>query len=597
MEGVSCNFFWAQSIVSELVANGLRDVLISPGSRSTPLVLAVENEPRLEAKVVVDERSAAFIALGLAKVKRKPVAMICTSGSALANYFPAVVEADLARIPLIILSADRPPEERDCGSPQTIDQVGIFGRRVRYSLDFPVPSFDERSLSQLRRSVGYAYVTSLWPCAGPVHLNLPFREPLMPMATADDQRQIENLPRGLQQHGNYTPTFDTTRATASGANTEIEKLANLARHYSKGWIVAGPDEADEELGRAIAALAERLQWPLFADVLSPAASVASPCHILAGGNLLKSRVWFDAMKPQIVLRFGAIPTAKSFRSALEEEQSIVQWVVDPLGKRDPTLRAEKMIQADPLAFCEVWLGQASPSIHVDAKPYLENCVADGKYLHEVLRENIASHPVLSGPSVALALAETVTSNSLVFSASSLAIRDIDAFSRRPIPFVSVLSNRGANGIDGTLSTALGAALASSAPVTLLVGDLAFCHDLGALLSAKSLKANLRIVLVDNHGGGIFEFLPIATQIQQEQFQRYFLTPQEVDYRAVVESFGFYYRQVDSSAELLRLLSAAPPKGVELIHIPVERAVCTALRNSLSQVASSALSKDPEQIDA
>ncbi len=539
------NATWSSHLVAALVANGLRYAVISPGSRNTPLVLALDAALGERALVVLDERSAGFVALGLARSSGQPVALLCTSGSAAAHYFPAIIEAHYSHVPLIVLTADRPPELHHNGAGQSIEQDNLYGAYVRWTANLGAPGEGSvpRSWGHMAaRAVGLATGTN----PGPVHLNAPFREPLWAPGVGYGAPAQE--PMRVQRAAPAAPLLDPIR----------ERIAKAKR----GVIVCGPRAAgydlaaDMSFASAVTKLGKQLGWPVLADAIS---GVRRDGTITTYDALFRSSTFADAMRPDLVLRFGQVPASKPLAAWLNNA-STTTILVEPTGAiHDPASVADMLVTCDPTALCHelvkhvdggngAWLGQWQDA-EAEARRVLEAAVGDGFW----------------EGAIAACVGRVLPDCALLHVASSMPVRDLETFASK-VPVVT--ANRGANGIDGTIATACGAALAWKGPTFALLGDLAFLHDVGSLATAKALDANLTLIVVDNHGGGIFDFLPIAEH-EPRAFARYFSTPQEIDIAATAAAFGFSTTKVGSLPELEQALAGAG-RGLRVIHAVVDR---------------------------
>ena len=515
---VNSTFAPLQALVDELARCGMTHAVTSPGSRNAPLVLALAADARLTAVSVIDERSAGFVALGIAKASGRPVAVTCTSGSAVANLLPAVVEAHEARVPLIVLSADRPPELRDTGAGQAIDQIKIFGSFAKWFVEVGNHPAGRASAVHHRALACRAWHTALGGRPGVVHLNFPLREPLAPVPEEglrpSDWAGREDGGPWVQVHA---PDPSPSPALIAGAAARI-------RDVPRGAIVAG--SAGEEVAQAVASLAASTGWPVLADPLSGLRHGAHDrSHVICHYDvLLRSTAWAEAHQPQLVLRVGDTPTSKPLRAWLPGSP---QLLVDPHAVwHEPTRAAETIVQAAPGPFCAA-LAEALDGAQPD-----QEWLAAWRGADELVPRALADTPPDFEPRVWVDACEAAPAGATICVASSMPIRDVETFvpaSAKPLRF---LSNRGANGIDGTVSSAVGAALAGGGPVTLLTGELALLHDVSGLLAGQRAGAELRIVCADNGGGGIFDFLPLAGAANPELYREHILTNAGVDLEQV-----------------------------------------------------------------
>jgi len=502
------------AIVSELIFTGVTDVVVSPGSRSTPMAMIMAEHPELKVHIHVDERSAAFFALGMAKALNKPVAILCTSGTAAANYFPAIVEARYARVPLIVLTADRPHELREVGAPQAIDQIHLYGKHVKWFAEMALPEKSDEILRYARTICARAVAIASSAPAGPVHLNFPFREPLIPKM--DNQLfQLHERPNGYVKVHNGELTI---------ADEQFQEIAEKLSSISRGVIVCG-NMADDVFPESVNRLAEKLNFPILADPLS---QLRSGKHSLE--NIIETYDTFlrneDAktlLKPDVILRFGAMPISKALTIFLKESGSADQYVIDGGGGwRDPSSLSTNMIFCNESLFCEKLLKYT-------AEKSASDFLSDWKNINHLTKEHMTSLKditELSEGKLFYQLADMLPEDATLFVGNSMPIRDLDSFFLNNNKSIRVMANRGANGIDGTVSTALGAAL-NSPSLYLVLGDLTFFHDLNGLIAAKLYNININIILVNNNGGGIFSFLPQSEH--PKHFELLFGTPLGIDF--------------------------------------------------------------------
>lgn len=557
----------------ELARSGVRHVCVSPGSRSAPLVVAAHAHPQLQCRPILDERSAGFFALGLARQLGEPVALICTSGTAAANYLPAVVEAHAARVPLLLLTADRPPELRDWGAGQTIDQVGIYGAYVRRFVELPLPTGGARALRYARSLACRAVADARGGPAGPVHLNWPLREPLEP--AAEPLEPETSTP--LAGSGRPTDAWATvTPAMAMPPPAEIQVLLEIARAWDRGLVVCGPLAPDPGRSSAIAELARLTGWPIFADPTSQlrrGPHVANAPILAHGDLLLRDPQLARDFAPDVVLRIGDSPVSKSLRLALEARPPKHMILLDPDRVwHDPSHWASRVVVADPAALCTAWArAWQDAGWSPRESEYSHEYLAADRRAADALRAALADESSLLEPRAVHDLAEALPPNATLYVSNSMPIRDLDAFlsvSTRPL---RILGHRGASGIDGLVSAAAGAAAADNGPVVLLSGDLALLHDVAGLRLVRDLPAGLTIVVLDNDGGGIFSFLPIADHGEAVGFEDLFRTPHGLDLADLAPLHSAEFTRVSSVAEYRDALN--PPwddPGLRLIEVSVDR---------------------------
>ena len=519
-----------RAFVDELVRCGLRDAITSPGSRSTPLVLTLARHGGLRATSHLDERSAAFFALGLAKATGIPAVLACTSGTAAANYAPAVIEAHEARVPLLVLTADRPPELRDVGAGQTIDQVKLYGSAAKWYFEVDDHPASAARVRWLRQLACRAFYTALDGRPGPVHLNFALREPLVPDG-ADGVPDVEIVP-GREGGRAWVTRPLTLREPSPRLLDGLEEELGMRR---KLLIVAGRSERDPRLGAALAAFAERAGVPLLAEPTSGARR--GPNAIAHYDALLRAPEWAAAHAPELVLRFGDLPTSKPLRTWLAGLDAL-QVAFDPESAwQDPAGVVATIVGADARLALEA-LTKRLPRKRKDTS-WLESWHDADRAASRAIAETVGSAG-LNEPRVAAELGTLLPPEATLVVASSMPIRDVETFFPvRETPF-RVLSNRGANGIDGTVSTAFGVAAASRGLTVLLIGDVALAHDLGGLLAARRLSLKLVIVLIDNDGGGIFHFLPAASQ--GADFVEHIATPHGLDFAHAASLYGLAYER-------------------------------------------------------
>ncbi len=554
----SDTYLGLRAFVDELARCGLREVCTSPGSRSTPLVLSLVADERLRATSHIDERSGSFFALGLAKASGRPVALACTSGTAAANYAPAVIEAHEARVPLIVLTADRPPELRDVGAGQTIDQLKLYGSAAKWFVDVDDHAATPERLRWLRQLACRAYWTAQDGRPGPVHLNFALREPLVLDAPLPAEDPVPGRAGGR-------PWVTRPRLVAPPAPALLDALEHELRERPRAVLVAGRAERDPGLGAALADFAARAGIPLLAEPLSGARrGAAALAHYDA---LLRDPGFAAAHAPDLVLRVGDLPTSKPLRQWLAGLGDALQLSFDPESAwQDPAAMLGTVLSADPRTALDALAGRlpaqpADPS-WLDGWRRADGAAAAG--IAEVLGGG-----GLSEPRVAAELGVRLPAGATLVVASSMPVRDVETFfPSRPDP-PRVLSNRGANGIDGTASTALGVAAATEGPVVLLTGDVALLHDLGGLLAVRRLGSRLTIVLLDNDGGGIFHFLPVGGA--GAAFEEHVATPHGVPFDIAAKLFGCAHEHVETVEAFRDALTwAMGSDGSTLIEVRTDR---------------------------
>lgn len=589
------NTLWASVMAETLVRLGLQTAVICPGSRSAPLAIALARHPQLDAIPVLDERSASFFALGLAKRTHRPVALICTSGTAGANFYPAVIEASESGVPLIVLTADRPPELRQCKAGQAIDQSKLFGHYPVWQLELALPETDRlrHLLPYLRQTLVQAWGRSQFPHPGPVHLNVPLREPLAPIAAADQSDLSDVID---------AETFFAHVAPAAPARPGGDPLPDwhlfqqLQQQYPRGLIIAGlaqPQEA-EVYCRAIATLATTLGWPVLADALNPLRNFQALNPNLIGhyDEILRSQAQASLpdlqpdlqpdLRPDGVIRIGELPTSRVLRQWLTGFEG-PQWVIsdrpdnlDPLHGHTIHLRLglNNLAETPPTA------GRTAAR---PGRDYLQRWQRLEEQVTEAIAQRFRQTPELREPKIAWFLSQHLPVGTLLFVANSTPVRDLEWFWQKGDRHIQPYVNRGANGIDGTLSTALGLAHRSQRPCVLLTGDLALLHDTNGFLLAKTLSKlhpadSLTIVLINNNGGGIFELLPISQF--EPPFEEFFATPQNIAFAQLCKTYDIEHHVIVSWEALAQQLKQLPLSGVRLLEIRSDRKADAGWRSQL-----------------
>lgn len=562
----------ASAFVEELARCGLRHAIVSPGSRSTPLAVALWRQPEIEVTVIVDERSAAFFALGAAQASGAPVAILCTSGTAAANYHPAICEADHSAVPLIALTADRPPELRGIGAGQAIDQLKLYGSSVRWFCEVGTHEADDAGLLHYRSTACRAFAAARGePRPGPVHLNLAWREPLSPLpvegaVTATDPLALEGRDR--------RPLTAVTPLDLEPSRFLLDEVAKHVIEAKSGVIVAGR-QPDPELREPLAHLARAAGFPILAEPTSQLrCGPHDRSHLVTTYDLLlRDERFRAAAAPDLVLRFGEMPTSKPLREWLAGSGAD-QIVVDPLaGWNEPSRRAAAILRADLTDLAAGWAARVEGEAREAPALWLEAEHA----AREAIAAELTGLEAPSEPGLQLALSAAHTDGDLVYTASSMPIRDQEAFLPPGEADVLFLCNRGTNGIDGLVSSGIGAARASGRSTTIVTGDLGLLHDIGGLAALRDVETPVRIVVVDNDGGGIFHFLPQRSALAGEEFEALMGTPRGVSVARAAALFDLPHSRLESLDDLPAPLAA----GTGLIEVPVDRAANLDLHRRLS----------------
>ena len=559
-----------RALLDELVRCGMRHACTCPGSRNTPIVLSIAADERLRAWSHVDERAAGFFALGAAKASGLPVAVTCTSGTAAANLMPAVIEAHEAAVPLIVLTADRPPELRDVGAGQTIDQIKLYGDAIKWFVELGVPEATPERLRWVRSLACRAYWTAIGGRPGPVHINVPLREPL-----------VLEEPLGPDEPGGGGRADGRPWLTQERTTPMVARAIPRRHEFQKTVLVAGDLGPNRQLGARLAAFAARARVPLLADPLSGARS--GPAAIAHFDLILRHDEIRNALAPDVVCRIGDLPTSKPLRNwiATQGEAEHILFAADDRWS-DPSARVSQRI-VGPL---EVLLERIEhDEVVADDSGWLERWAqADSVVAHAIAEPLMAAG--LSEPATITALAQFLPADTTLFVGASMPIRDVEEFFPALREPPRVMANRGANGIDGTVSSAFGVA-ADGGTVVLVLGDVTLAHDIGGLLAARRLGLKLTIVLLNNEGGGIFNFLPVASQ--GAPFERHIATPTGLDFAQAASLYGFRHAHAGTldefAGELMRALAEPESTIVEVrtqrtanrqLHVDVESAALAAL---------------------
>lgn len=540
--------FWA-----ELAACGVTDVVVSPGSRSTPLAVTARNQEGFRVTVQLDERVAGFCALGMAKASGRPVALVCTSGTAAANILPAVVEAHHSGVPLVVCTADRPPELRDAGAGQTIDQIKLYGDHVRWFAETPCDVDESDYFARL--AVRAATIAGAGPNPGPVHLNWPFRKPLEPQGP---------IPRIAAAVGR---PVEPVRPLVEADVDAVRRLAGR-----RGLIVSGALDVDDAGAAAIVGFAVAAGWPVVADAGSQLRGRGS--LVLDGAEWSLGRA---NLAPDVLVRIGGPPSNRAVIDFVASCGAADQLLVDPRRRwEDPSFGWTEALASDPVALLGAAAGQMASTDDAWAVSWIE-AAADGWDQVETALEADG----LLEPRLAATLLRALPPETALYASSSMPVRDVTSFWPPDALPRRVLVNRGANGIDGVISSAMGAALALGQPAAALVGDVALLHDIGGLLAASLSGADLTVVVPNNDGGGIFSLLPVANCGSDIHFEELFHTPHGVSLGDLTIGLGVRYDQVEHASELAE--TAAKASGVTVIEVPIDHDAAMKQRQQLADL--------------
>ena len=553
------NTLWASVLVETLYRCGLKYAIVCPGSRSAPLTIAFAQHPHIEAIPVLDERSASFFALGLAKQTGHPVALICTSGTAGANFYPAIIEARESRVPLLVLTADRPPELRDCNAGQAIDQQKLYGDFPNYYCELATPELNRGLLQYLRQRIAQCYQQCLYPIKGVVHINVPLRDPLAPI---EDFRTLEfatSFPIDFFDHLRHP-------------QAETFKILDLSSLYSiadlrgrRGIIIAGVAQPSDSQAytAAIDRVSKVLGFPVLAEALSPVRNCSNPNVISTYDAILRNAERADFLTPDLVIRVGEMPTSKVLRQFLEKTQPET-WIVDECDRSLDSLHGrtvnflatietiayalETTLDATDLTYCNHWLAaERTTRSAIDIALDQESQLFEGK--------------------AAWLLSQVLPDQTPLFVANSMPIRDLEYFWKPGNLHIQPYANRGANGIDGTLSTALGIAHQNQ-PTVLLTGDLSLLHDTNGFLIRQHFQGSLTIVLMNNDGGGIFGMLPVAQF--DPPFEEFFSTPQHIHFEDLCKTYQVSHEHIPDWSTLASRLSNLPASGIRVLEVTCDR---------------------------
>jgi 2-succinyl-5-enolpyruvyl-6-hydroxy-3-cyclohexene-1-carboxylate synthase len=588
------NTLWASVLAETLGRLGLQTAIICPGSRSAPLAVAFAQYPTLEAIPILDERSAAFFALGVARRTGLPVALICTSGTAGANFYPALIEARESLVPLLVLTADRPPELRHCHAGQAINQVNLYGSYPNWQAELAIPTVEPRMLAYLRQTVLHGWERSQFPTPGPVHLNIPFREPLVPLSDP----AVEYLSQSFDE----AQFFSMVRPSVTRAGGQSLALADLPLQTwlecDRGLIVAGPaiPHCAEIYCQAIGQLSQALGWPVLAEGLSPLRNYAdlNPHLISTYDIALRNNEGAAQLKPNQVIRIGEPPTSKILRLWLQE-LDVPQWMIEPSDQNVDPLHSTAVhlrVTVEAIAkLCPKRPHQASAQLsHRDfdaPNPYSQQWQRIDSRIKDAIAKTFRHTKTMHESKAAWLLSQLLPPKTPIFISNSMPVRDIELFWQPGELEIQPYFNRGANGIDGTLSSALGMAHRQSG--VLLTGDLALLHDTNGFLIQPHWQGHLTIVLMHNNGGGIFEMLPIANF--EPPFETFFATPQQADFSKLCAAYSVEYIAIRAWDELAARLNPLPDRGIRVLEVKCDRKVDAQWRKENLHRLSSEIFQD------
>lgn len=580
------NYAFSEAFVDELARSGLRHACICPGSRSTPLVMSLAQQQLIKIWVHLDERSAAYFALGIGRALCEPVAIVSTSGTAAANFFPAVVEACYSHVPILILTADRPPELWEWGANQTIDQTRMYGSYAKWSVNMASPEVTLDLLRYVREMTCRAFSTAIQSPAGPVHINFPFGEPLLPKNVPADipehsSADAQDAWEGRKQSRAYTDVQNGRRSTN---REKVKELAGNIQTLRNGIIVCGPQN-DLDFPHAVSTLANRSNFPILADPLSQVRCGTHDRGLIVDcyDAFLRSKKMVQALEPEIILRFGATPTSKVLQDFIERHHQARQILIQEGEWQDPMHTATDMFQTDPVQFAREL---AAETASTPKSEWSGRWLSVSERTRKAIHDQMSKIEEMFEGKIFTNLAAFFPPRATLFVGNSMPVRDLDAFYPSTSQEIKFLANRGASGIDGVISTALGASAVTQEPTVLVVGDLSFYQDMNGLLAAKQYNPNATIVLTNNDGGGIFSFLP--QREYKDYFEKYFATPHGLTFHAAASLYGLTYSKAASWEEFHTAVSQnIGSTGTAVVELQTNRDRNVELHSRIWSVATEA----------
>jgi 2-succinyl-5-enolpyruvyl-6-hydroxy-3-cyclohexene-1-carboxylate synthase len=587
MDQTNLNVLWASLLIEELARNDIDYYCFSPGSRLAPLAVAISRNPAAKAMIAYDERAAAFHALGYARATARPAVLVCTSGSAAAHYFPAIVEASHDEVPMLILTADLPPELRDCGANQAMRQPGLYGDYVRWTFDFPCPDVRIKP-SMVLTTIDQAVHRSLYPEPGPVHLNLPFREPLAPIPGEIPAGYLDGLRPWLKQAGRpFTQSFT---GTADGMDeVGLQALERAVATAGCGLLLIGRLRDRREREAALE-LAGTLRWPVFADILSGLRLDARlETQIPYMDQLLNTEAFSAACRPDTVLQIGGGFVAGNLPKHLNTHppREYIR-LLSGSRRQDPTHQVSLRVQGDLNAICRTLARRLPCGRETGWWQSLRTAAQQAQVLYA---SELDTPETLSEPGLVRLLAQLLDGEQPLILGNSLPVRELDAFGDPCRQVQPVAGNRGVSGIDGMVATAAGYAVGAGRPVTLLCGDLTLFHDLTSLYLLRQIEQPVTIVLINNSGGGSFSFLPIAKH--PEVFEVWFGTPHALRFEAAATLFGLDYHAPTTRTQFTQVWHRCRAQGrPALIEVVTERSATLACQRQLQQELAHRLAGEP-----
>jgi len=583
---INRNILWADTFIDQVARLGVRYACISPGSRSTPLALACANNKEIQTFIHIDERSGGFFGLGLAKNSNAPVLLVCTSGTAAAEFFPSIIEAYQQNIPLIVCTADRPPEFIDCGANQTINQNNMFANHIRWYFNAGLPEPLPERLRHIRVIARRAVKESNGIERGPVHINFPFRKPFEPMSFTDSV-DVQMLEEALD---NYIDSIAPFESKITPTAESMSDLMSLVHNYDRGLIVVGPGDFDKEFAVKVSEMASLLSYPILAD---GASQIRFGKHLKDAifthyDAYLKVDSFSQSHTPDLIMQFGGTVSSKGLELFLNEQQAF-KVHINSAGKWvDPANSLRSVIQANPGEFCAQMVRLLhKENFNRENGSWFEDFRVAEEKTASLRKKMIDCTETMFEGKVMRIVFESIPDGAHVMVSNSMPIRDLDYFVSSLEKNIRIHTNRGASGIDGINSTALGIAATTQSPVYLITGDLAFYHDLNGLIASKKYSLPLQVILINNNGGGIFELLPIADY--REIFREYFLTPHNLEFKQFVAGYGGEYYAIKSWDELRSKLKNPPSRSLlNVFEVKTDPVESTNIRKQYWQKVEEAL---------
>lgn len=540
---VNRNYVWANILVDQLAEFGVKYACISPGSRSTPLTYTLSQKRKITTYAIIDERSSGFFALGIAKQTDSPVVVVTTSGTAAAELYPAIIEAYQNRVPLIICTADRPAYLRNSGANQTINQDNLYKNHIRFFYDAGLPKLKLKDIDNLKKQIRNAFDICFFKNKGPVHINFPFEKPLEPNTYTDEIEEniiSESIP--IEFNLNQKPADDKK------LKADISKAIKLILKSPPLLITVGPGNFSEKFTQLLENFSTKFAIPIFADASSGLAFKPNKLLNLVTNfdALIRSDSFKNLFVPRLSFHFGRTATSKNLEEYLSDSR-VKRFVVNRFGDMFDTYQKADVIKISEEDFIELMLKiEFSPSDKSFKNLALLKSLDDK--IEEIKTSILFNTDKLNEPSILINILNSIPPNSNLMIGNSIPIRDMDFFASSITKNINVFQNRGASGIDGVTSTAMGICIKSKNPTYLITGDLAFYYDINSLLLAKQYEIPLITILINNNGGGIFRFLPISEH--KEVFEKYFLTPTHLSFKEIVQAFGIDYKELKSHQDIL-----------------------------------------------